>query len=176
MDGSWPAYMPKNIVDWSVVIYTVISVGMWWSIWVSTRWQRKSYAAGYRPFVGIKGLKAEREDKAQTFRTFVSFVNLGSVPATNVEIRASVEVNGKALKVAGDHAESGFVLFPRVDHVFMDTLQGAAYQAIVDGNSKTVLKLAITYRDLLGRTRFYKSEYRYAPATNAFLPGKAEAN
>lgn len=167
------------VIAVATVLYLIATVLLWWTTRRSANLTRDMFEASHRPYVHITLEKdepeeeeededADDEDADDFFRVFITFENVGSVPAHDLKFDVRVIVDGTVLPMEELEEEPSSVVFPGMK--MYSAISTSDPKDIDKINSARTLSVHIksTYKGATEKQYSYEDKADYDPEDGSF--------
>lgn len=151
-----------------MVIATIFSA---YATWRTAHVTSLLFTIAERPYIGVARVAIDSID-AEFARLVIDCRNFGQVSATGGVGRVSVFIDGKLLPkaIGGVAIENVGIISPTVPHLLFRFVPISLFNAVRDGHSKMIVRIAFDYRGPDQRQFCYKELMTYDRRLASFVP------
>ena len=173
MSLSWHSVRTDPIVASNVVIAIatvvnlVVAIFVWRTTAATTELAKKSFDAGYRPYLGSENTKTKRDPERNSLDFWVIVKNFGNVPAEG-DMQWTTILNGQEMPMIHVPRKPNFFFPGQETEMGPGYIRDGQYDAVMNGTS--VLEFCIwgTYHGVEGTTYSFSTKGRYLPNQDVF--------
>lgn len=155
-----------GVIAAAAIVGGIISYYQWQANLQAIEVARNAFLFAQRPYVGPQDSKVLRNDKAKTLRIEVGLRNFGPVPASEVQVRFRVYINGIEQVYSAETPYKSFVLLPGVRKAVDYYVPALQFPAYVDPKNEVRFITEISYKGLDERSFSFKQINQYSPRSN----------
>ena len=173
MNPSWKSLRTDPVVASTVVIAVasvinlVVAVLLWHTTVATTEVAKKSFDAGYRPYIGSEKINLNRDLQRHALGFSPIMRNFGNVPAEG-DIQWKTFLNGQEMPMIHVTRTPSFFFPGQETEVGPAVIGDGQFDSIMNGTS--VLEFCVwgTYHGVEGTTYSFSEKHRYQPDLNVF--------